>query len=351
VADDREVERLGPGGRIVGRRFHRNRLGGQAHDRGRVAQVGRPDPGRQVTPEPRIPVAGGDDLHERVLVQADARARPVAIRREAEDRLLAHPIGEARDQLDRISGRAGDRAGARELQPDSDRLDEVGPGRVRSRERVGGVERQRAEPVWEAKCVRLRGVGSIRVAVEVDLPGVQGAKHCLQVLDRLRGREEIALGADLRRAAAGGGHVIASRPRERLAAERRAPARSPQVDEHEVAPARNRPPELNPAGTAGRHRIPRSAIERHHRRDPRLGAQPARVALEVDADGLPARLRPVERNRHVAALCRPVELPRLGRAGREDGRRRRWRRRQSRHRPMIRRPGPNALPKRARRKG
>ena len=325
VADDRQVERLGGRRRVLAAHIDGDDLGREAQHRRVVAAVGRLERREEVAPEARIPVAGRCDLDERVLVQPDARPRAVAVGGEADDRAATHPDGEVGEQPERIGGRAV-RAAAHDVEAEPDRLEEVGPRRIRARQRVRPVQRDRAQPARVAQGVGLRRVGAVRVPVEIDAPGAQRADDRLDVLHRLRGRVEVALRAYLLRAIPGARDVADGGDAEGPAAERAAPPRPAQVDQEEVAPQRDRPPHLDAPQPVGRDREAGASLDGHHGGEPRLGAKPARVALEVDADLRPVRTRAVERDGNEAAGRPPVELERLGRARGDDrGRRRKIR--------------------------
>ena len=226
----------------------------------------------------------------------------------------------------RPAPRAAGPAPARQLERAARALGDVCQGRVGAGQLVGAVEDERPQPVWVADRERLRRVRAVRVAVEVDLADPDRVQHGRQILHGL-GRVVVVAGrAELRGAAAGAHDVGQDVAAKRRAVERARAARAAQVDQHEVAPGRDRPPQLQPRGPVGGGREARATLDREHRRGGGLSAQRTEIVLEVDADRAPVREAAVERHAHEPALGERAR-PRTGdahdrRPGRREGGRR-----------------------------
>ena len=235
------------------------------------------------------------------------------ISRPALDRMLTQVPGQGAQPRPRGAGRgavAGDAAQARDVERAPRGLDRLRVERVLPADRVGGVERHRAEHLRVARGEHLPEEGAVGVSVEVDLAGSQPAQQQRHVPGRVRRRVQVAgLHVPTARQLAGvvqllpafagvgrvGGDAVARLPvLERFAEEGRGVPGAAQVDQEQVAPGQQRPERPPVVRRVVGGRKPRAALDgkdRPHRR-----AAGRRVPLEPQLDVARHRVPVVQRH-------------------------------------------------------
>ena len=303
MADDRQVERLRVEPRVAVWPVGGDGLGREPEQRLRVAGPRRPGGGEDVAPDALVVEPRHQHLDERVLVDPHMCGRAVAVGRGADDRVLPDLRDQPLHGPHRVGapGRAPRPAAARQPQRAPRAGGEVGQRRVGAGQLIGAVEHERAQLPRIPEREGLRRVRPVRVPVEVDAADAERTQHGGQILHRLRGVIGVARRPELSSAAGGAGDVAEDVVPERRAVERIRPAGAAQVDQQQIAPGRERPPELDPCRTVGRRREPGAALDREHGRDRWPRAVRSRPALEVDPDRAAVRQRPRERDPHEPA--------------------------------------------------
>ena len=310
-----------------------------------VAGLEGADRAEQVAVDRHVGVAGLGDREERVDVDAHPDPLPLRVRADPAHRPRADPLDEPLQRGARLLAAIGaarpPRAHERVRPPR--RLRQVPVGGIGARQRIGRVEHERPQPAGVVHGERLREVRAVGVAVHVDAPDPQRVQDVGEVVDRRARGEPVDPRAQLRGAAPGAADVVVDGAPQRLAVERRRPARAARVDEQQVAPRAQRPGEREVVVAAVGRRVARAALDVDDRPERWPVAVAAPVELEVDADLLARRSEPVERHTHGAAarlgrgVAAAVELRALGRLGRRRRDQHRQKQEQAAsHRPTLR---------------
>ncbi len=235
------------------------------------------------------------------------------ISRPAGDRVAAQVRGQDAQPRPRGTGCgpvAGDAAQARDVEGTPRGQDRLRVERVLPADRVGGVQRHRAEHLRVPRGEHLPEEGPVGVAVEIDLAGPQPAQQQRHVPGRVRRRVQVAgLHVPTARQLAGvvqlpaalagvdrvGGDAVGGLPvLQRLAEERRGVPGAAQVDQEQVAPGQQRaerPPVVRRV-VSGREAG--AALDREDRSHCRAAGR--RVPLESQLDMAGRRVPVVQRH-------------------------------------------------------
>ena len=247
----------------------------------------------------------GDTLGD-LVGRTDLCVRPVTgwRRRYAARTLEPRPRGPGRGPV------AGDAAAARDVERAPRGQDRLRVERVLPADRVGGVQRHRAEHLRVPRGEHLPEEGPVGIAVEIDPAGPQPAQQQRHVPGRVRRRVQVAgLHVPAARQLAGvvelpaalagvdrvGGDAVGGLPvLQRLAEERRGVPGAAQVDQEQVAPGQQRaerPPVVRRV-VSGREAG--AALDREDRSHGRAAGR--RIPLEPQLDVARGRVPVVQRH-------------------------------------------------------
>ena len=235
------------------------------------------------------------------------------ISRPADDRVAAQVRGQNAQPRPRGPGRgpgAGDAAQARDVERALRGQDRLRVKRVLPADRVGGVQRHRAEHLRVPRGEHLPEEGPIGIAVEIDPAGPQPAQQQRHVPGRVRCRVQVAgLHVPTARQLAGvvqlpaalagvdrvGGDAVGGLPAlQWLAEERRGIPGAAQVDQEQVAPGQQRaerPPVVRRVVSGGEAGATLDREDRSHGR-----AAGRRVPLEPELDMARCRVPVIQRH-------------------------------------------------------
>ena len=277
VGEDRRLADLGPVGL----------LGGDAQEWRRIAAF-EPRPPGTVELLVHGRAIGGDtgEIREERGVDLDVAQHAVTVVGLPGERVGAQRVGESSEAIDDIATerRASRVALAHEAERVAHRPVEVAIPRVLIFDRVGGVERERADPIGMTDGEGLAEERAVRVAVQVDAIDPQCVEHGGEVIGGQRGAVEVGRGAELLAAQPDVLEVVALQRLEPRAVDERRRARAASIDEQDIATGEQRREQVEVVVARIGGRVAGTTLDGDDGAERGLVAVVGAVELEADRD-------------------------------------------------------------------